>query len=382
MADQSASQLADQSASHLASPSARQLATPSSSQFVSPLASHSANPPASQATEASGSQVIAHRLQEQEDEDAVMFQVMGQLQRHCVFCTLICGENGASETEEEPHTIENCKAAEARRCGMKLYNKWWSRIDLKGLKHCYKCGLPQSVCRFVENGSLCEFPKVIFPGLFVLRQCENLETIVRLVGFQGEYEGELWGWMKRMEQGEGLEWESNLMRVWRQVCIVFQAVTATPTAAQPIGLVDITEAEAEGADDGESKLDRQQERRWGQQQVVTRRREEGVAVKELREQLEEWVGGCPLCRLHLQHVAAQGQGQGQGQELSQQGHQLEQCPRPEAEGIQQEAARLMEEVKYERFSSCYYCGVPQAICEQWVQKGGQGWWEKDVNGSC
>jgi hypothetical protein len=42
----------------------------------------------------------------------------------------------------------------------------------------------------------------------------------------------------------------------------------------------------------------------------------------------------------------------------------------------------MEEVKYERFSSCYYCGVPQAICKQWVQKGGQGWWERDINGSC
>ena len=183
LADQSVSQLADQSVSHLASPSARQLATPSSSQFVNPLASHSANPPASQATEASGSQVIAHRLQEQEDEDAVMFQVMRQLQRHCIFCTLIYGENGGSRIREEPHTLENCKAAETRRCGMKLYNKWWSRIDLKGLKHCYKCGLPQSVCRFVENGSLCEFPKVIFPGLFVLRQCENLKTIIRLVGF-------------------------------------------------------------------------------------------------------------------------------------------------------------------------------------------------------
>jgi hypothetical protein len=82
--------------------------------------------------------------------------------------------------------------------------------------------------------------------------------------------------------------------------------------------------EAEGADDGESELERQQElgeferqrqeRQWGQQQVVTRRREEGVAVKELREQLEEWVGGCPLCRLHLRHAAAQGRGQGQGQE--------------------------------------------------------------------
>ena len=139
------------------------------------------------------------------------------------------------------------------------------------------------------------------------------------------------------------------------------------------------QVEAEGVDEEGSEHDRQQqelgefkrqqqERRWGQQQVVMRRREEGAAVKELREQLEEWVGGCPLCHLHLQHVAArgqQGQGQGQGQRRGPQlGHQLEQCVQAEAEGIQQEAARLIEGVKYERFSSCYYCGAPQAICER------------------
>ena len=198
-ASRPASQLADQPASQGASPSAGQLATlsanhlsdQSASQLTSPSASHSANPPASQATEASGSQVIAYRLQEQEDEDAVMFQVIRQLQRHCVFCTLIYRENRGSRIGEEPYTLENCKAAESRRYGMKLYNKWWNRIDLKGLKHCYKCGLPQSICRFIENGSLCEFPKVIFPGLFILRQSENLETITHSVGFQGEYKGEL-----------------------------------------------------------------------------------------------------------------------------------------------------------------------------------------------
>ena len=108
---------------------------------------------------------------------------MRQLQRHYIFYTLICGENGGTRIKEEPYTLENYKAVETRRCGIKLYNKWWSRIDLKGLKHCYKCGLPQSVCRFVENGSLCKFLKVIFLGLFVLRQCENLKTIVCLVGF-------------------------------------------------------------------------------------------------------------------------------------------------------------------------------------------------------
>jgi superfamily II DNA helicase RecQ len=156
---------------------------------------------------------------------------------------------------------------------------------------------------------------------------------------------------------------------------------------------DICEGEqmgVEGADDGESELERQQElgefetqrqeRQWGQQQVVTRRREEGVAVKELREQLEEWVGGCPLCRLHLRLMATHGQGQEQGRQ--QQGHQLEQCPRPEAKDILQEVEAFIEGVKYERFSSCYYCGVPQAICERWVQKEEQGWWDKVVDGSC
>ena len=93
----------------------------------------------SKSPEASGSQVIAHILQEQEDDNAAMFEVMSRLQQHCVFCTLICKDKVSSF--EDPHTFENCKTAEARRCGMRLYNRWRSGIDLKGLKHCYKCGL-------------------------------------------------------------------------------------------------------------------------------------------------------------------------------------------------------------------------------------------------
>ena len=34
--------------------------------------------------------------------------------------------------------------------------------------------------------------------------------------------------------------------------------------------------------------------------------------------------------------------------------------------------------RFERFSCCFYCQVPQAICQHWEQKE-EGWW-KEVDG--
>jgi hypothetical protein len=39
-------------------------------------------------------------------------------------------------------------------------------------------------------------------------------------------------------------------------------------------------------------------------------------------------------------------------------------------------------IRYEGFSCCHFCGIPQAICEQWEQKEEQGWWKEREVGRC
>ena len=48
----------------------------------------------------------------------------------------------------------------------------------------------------------------MFLSLFVLHTQRGLARVAHLAGFQREYEGELWDWMKQEEWGEELMWES------------------------------------------------------------------------------------------------------------------------------------------------------------------------------
>lgn len=109
------------------------------------------------------------------------------------------------------------------------------------------------------------------------------------------------------------------------------------------------------------------EREWTRSQVTQRRQEEGMAVKELVEQLDKWNKVCPLC--HWRGGAEQM-------------HWIEQCPRAEADNIQQIVQGMRKGVRYQEFSGCYHCGTPQAICQRWKQKEEVGWWEEEVLGNC
>jgi hypothetical protein len=176
--------------------------------------------------EQSGRDVIADTLLEEGQQDQEMFKVMTLLKQNCIFCILEYGKKSQGGFEDRPHMLSNCTQAELNKCGIEGYEKWRKGIDLKGMKNCYKCGLGQEMCRFVENGSECEFAEVMFLGLYVLYQQGYLQEILEGVGFLGVYtkQKEIWEWMKKSEQGEKLEWESNLVRVWRQVCLVFRVM--------------------------------------------------------------------------------------------------------------------------------------------------------------
>jgi superfamily II DNA helicase RecQ len=109
----------------------------------------------------------------------------------------------------------------------------------------------------------------------------------------------------------------------------------------------------------------QRERQWLASGVVRQRRREGQEIAEFEEQLQKWANKCALCRF---------------QKRQQQQHPLEECQDPEAEMVVKMVQIMTEEICEKKrlapFSSCYRCGIPQAICQRWKQKDEQGWFEK------
>jgi hypothetical protein len=116
----------------------------------------------------------------------------------------------------------------------------------------------------------------------------------------------------------------------------------------------------------------ERERQWVGVQVARQRRQEGVEVRELREQLEEWSGICPSCHSH---------GQRHGIE-----HAIEDCGFEDAAEVYRVSRSMQKEIKqkrlFGRFGCCMWCGVPQAICQKWKQKEDVGWWEEVPGGRC
>jgi len=73
-----------------------------------------------------------------------MIEVMDELQGQCIYCTLA--------VEGQLHAYHECRQAEAGRCGYTAYQRWQEGVDL-GTKHCWECGLSQSICRRWEQAA-------------------------------------------------------------------------------------------------------------------------------------------------------------------------------------------------------------------------------------
>src|SRR6187402_3553284 len=94
----------------------------------------------------------------------------------------------------------------------------------------------------------------------------------------------------------------------------------------------------------------EQQREWTQHVVITQRREEAWEVQRLEAYLEEWTLQCPLCVVRRQDGH---------------GHLIEECLQEGADIVREGIVDLQEQVRFERFSCCFYCHVPQAICQRW-----------------
>jgi superfamily II DNA helicase RecQ len=96
--------------------------------------------------------------------------------------------------------------------------------------------------------------------------------------------------------------------------------------------------------------------------------QEVLEVESLREVLEVWAIGCQLCR-------ARGKS-----EVECVDHSVGDCKEVDMEQIH-EGLEIMEGlIRWEKFSCCFGCGIPQGICSSWQMKeDGTGW--KRVGGA-
>ena len=159
-----------------------------------------------------------------------MIKVMDQLQGQCIYCTLMRkGQiresiTGGLESIGQLYEYNDCFNAEVNQCGNVEYYHQRLKVFFKKVKHCQECGLSQRICQRLETKQreeclLCEYPKVMLLGIFILHHRGHLAAIVEAVGFQGEYNSEdLWEWLNETAREWGLKWESNQMKTQKAIC--------------------------------------------------------------------------------------------------------------------------------------------------------------------
>jgi superfamily II DNA helicase RecQ len=174
--------------------------------------------------EPDGRHMIATASYESEEADEQMFRVMRELQQQCIYCMLIHGtETRHRISDDEPHgyNLDNCFPAEANRCGFNHFQAWRKKFVIPTGQDCFTCGLSQQVCRGTEDRTTCEYPHIVFQGMFILHQRQKLQAVAEIEGFQGSYETDIWEWFQEMDEGLRSSRESNWMKTWRQVCNLY-----------------------------------------------------------------------------------------------------------------------------------------------------------------
>lgn len=106
-------------------------------------------------------------------------------------------------------------------------------------------------------------------------------------------------------------------------------------------------------------------------QIVEENQQEAHAIWDLENRLDMWVGKCPLCYVR-QHAS---------QAVDTQ-HRLEEC-RDELQQSVVEEVQVLKSIQFERYASCYNCGIPQKICMHWeAREDGRGQFRWVIGGIC
>ena len=75
--------------------------------------------------------------------------------------------------------------------------------------------------------------------------------------------------------------------------------------------------------------------------------------------LEEWKGCCQWCRVNEWADAEQ--------------HRLADCRQEQADDVREGVRETLKRVRWEKYSCCFECGVPQSICTSYRERADAGW---------
>jgi hypothetical protein len=82
-------------------------------------------------------------------------------------------------------------------------------------------------------------------------------------------------------------------------------------------------------------------------------------VERLGEMLQEWKDGCQWCRVNEWAGAEQ--------------HQLADCVQEQADDVREGVREMRKRIRWEKYSCCFQCGVPQSMCASYRERPDAGW---------
>jgi hypothetical protein len=110
----------------------------------------------------------------------------------------------------------------------------------------------------------------------------------------------------------------------------------------------------------------EQERQGPRQTFIQQRQQEFSDVEWLRRQLAWWANRCGICE-------AAGDGPSE--------HNVRRCWRQESRDTREAIKTIEEQIKFESYSGCFWCGVPQEICNRW-ERNSYGRYQRTKDGDC
>jgi RecQ family ATP-dependent DNA helicase len=111
---------------------------------------------------------------------------------------------------------------------------------------------------------------------------------------------------------------------------------------------------------------RERERQGPRQTLIQHRQEEFADMEWLRRQLAWWANRCGLCE-------AAGDGPSE--------HDIRRCWRQESRSTIEAIRTIEEQIKFESYSGCFWCGVPQEICNRW-ERNSYGRYQRAKDRDC
>lgn len=118
----------------------------------------------------------------------------------------------------------------------------------------------------------------------------------------------------------------------------------------------------EGHDEEEGEevyRSQQQQRQHVRKRQQSQASQEGHEIAEFQRQLRRWQDRCPMCFMSQREDS----------------HSLMQCRQENSQSTQEVYMATRQMIKYEKYSGCFQCGLPQGICQRYEQRANGGFWQ-------